>query len=46
MNSPKLVVGGNPCKNLAVGAVQGYCERRCMGSDVLPLRLAVLGRNT
>ena len=46
MSLSELVVGGNPCGILAVGAVEGYCERRWMGSDAAPLRSAVLGRST
>ena len=45
MDVLKPVVGGNPCKILAVGAVQGYGEQCCVGSDAPPLQLAVLGRN-
>ena len=45
-NLLKLVVGETPAKILAVGAVQGYCEWHCVGSDASPLWSAVLGRNT
>ena len=45
MNSLELAVGGNPRKNLAVGAMQGYYEWRCVGGDASPPRSAVLGGN-
>ena len=45
MDLLKPVVGGNPCKNLAVGAMQGYCKPCHVGSNASPLWSAVLGRN-
>ena len=39
------IVGGNPAKTSAVGAMQGYCKLCRVRNDALLLRLAALARN-